>query len=89
MAIGVIFDASGMTQAQYDQIHQDVSPDNQLPPGMLYHAAGPAEGGYCVIETWESQEAAQQFAEQKLAQAMQRAGLNAQPKFFQVGNIMK
>ena len=52
-------------------------------------AAGPTENGFCVIEVWESQEAAQRFFEQQLGQALQQANSTVQPKFFQVANIIK
>ena len=89
MAVGVIFDGTGVDQAQYEQVRQQVTPDNRPAPGMLYHAAGATENGFCVIEVWESQEAAQQFFEQQLGQALQQANITVQPKFFQVANIIK
>ena len=89
MAIGVIFDGSGMSQEQYDQVSQQVSPGNRPPPGMLYHAAGPSEDGFCVIEVWASQEALQEFFAQRLGQALQQASITAQPTVFQVVNTMQ
>lgn len=88
MAIGAIFEGN-YTQAQYVQVNQQLSPDNRPPPGMLYHAAGPTEQGFCVIEVWESQEAMQQYFEQKLGAALQQASISITPQFFQVTNIMK
>lgn len=89
MAIGVIFDGSGMSQDQYEQVNQLASPSNQPPPGMLFHAAGPREEGFSVIEVWESQEALQEFFAQTLGQALQQANISTQPTFFQVINIMQ
>ncbi len=89
MAIGVIFDGHGVTESQYRQVTEKLSPDNRPAPGMLYHAGGSTEDGFCVIEVWESQEVAQQFFDEQLGQALQEAGINEQPKFFQVVNIMQ
>lgn len=89
MAIGIIFEAAGVTQAQYEQARDQAAPGNQPPPGMLYHAAGPIEGGFCVVEVWESQEAAQRFLDEKLGQALQAANIQPQAKFFQVINTMQ
>lgn len=89
MAIGIVFQASGVTQAQYDQACKQVAPDNRLLPGMLYHAGGPTETGWCVIEVWESKEVAEKFFAEKLGKALQDAKIVAQPTFFQVHNIMK
>lgn len=89
MAVGVIFEAAGVSQAQYDQTRNEASPDNQLPSGLLYHAAGPSENGFCVIEVWESQEVLDQFFREKLGQALQNAKIDVRPTFFQVANIME
>ena len=89
MAILAIFDAPGHTQAEYDQVRRRVSPDNRLLPGMLSHAAGATEAGFCVVEVWESQEALDRFFEQTLRQPLQEAGLNVQPRFLPLVNRME
>ncbi len=89
MAVGIIFDGVGVSQAQYEQVLNQVSPGNELPAGMLYHAAGTSDNGLCVIEVWESQEVLDQFFKEKLGQALQEANIDTQPKVFQVINIMQ
>ncbi len=89
MAIGLIFFGTGVTQAQYEQVRNEVAPGNKLPPGMLYHAGGPAQNGWRVVEVWESQEAADRFVKEKLGAALQKASITVQPEFFQVHNIME
>ena len=89
MAIGLIFSGSGVTESQYRQVLDQVSPGNQPPPSMLYHAAGPSENGFCVIEVWESQEVATRFFEEQLGSALDAAGINVQPVLFEVSNTMK
>ena len=89
MAIGVLFDGQGVTQAQYDQVRNEVTPDNRPPPGMLYHVAGPTETGFRVVEVWESQEAVDRFFQEKLGQALQKANINVRPQVFQVHNTMQ
>jgi quinol monooxygenase YgiN len=87
MAIGLLFDGSGVTQAQYEQVLNDVTANGtRQVPGMLTHHAGPTDGGFCVVETWESQEALQDFFEQHLGQALAAAGIQVQPKFFEIVN---
>ena len=83
MAVGAIFEGD-FSQAQYEQVRDQVFQGGQLPPGLLHHAAGPSEGGFCVVEIWESQEALQRFFDERLRQATQQAGINVQPRFFQV-----
>lgn len=89
MAIGLIFDGPGVTQAQYEQVRDEVCPGNKLVPGMLSHTAGPSDSGWCVVEVWESQEAAKRFFDEKLGQALQKAKISIQPRFFQVTNTMQ
>jgi hypothetical protein len=89
MAIGLVFQGQGFVQAQYDQMHRQLSPTNQLEPGQLYHAAGPTEKGFCVIEVWESQEALQRFFDLKLGPVLQAAHINVQPTIFPVTNMMQ
>jgi hypothetical protein len=89
MAIGMIFDVSGVTQAQYDQVRNEVMPGNRLPAGLLYHAAGPILNGWRVIEIWESQEAAERFFQDQLGAALQRANIDVQPQRFEVVNTMQ
>jgi hypothetical protein len=77
-----------VTQAQYDQVRNEVAGDTP-PPGALYHVAGPTDNGWCVVEVWESQEALERFVEEKLQSALQRAGISTQPRVFPVANIMQ
>jgi quinol monooxygenase YgiN len=90
MAIGVLFDAAGMSKAQYDQVRNRVAPGDQPPAGLLYHAGGTTEdGGVCVIEVWESQEALQRVFEETLGPALQDANVGTQPRMFQGTTIMQ
>jgi quinol monooxygenase YgiN len=90
MAIGAVFDAVGMTQDQYYRIFNRVTNNGtQPPPGVLTHIAGPTEGGFCVIETWESEEALQQFYEATLGQALDAENVaQIQPRMFNIVNAM-
>jgi hypothetical protein len=89
MAVGLIFDVPGGTQAQYNQIRDEVAPGNRRPPGMLYHVAGATEQGWCVAELWESEEALTRCFEDKVRPALRRAGIEGQPRTFEVFNTME
>jgi hypothetical protein len=84
MAVGLIFDGSDVTQAQYEQVFNEVVPDGQAPAGLVYHAGGLSENGVCVIEVWESQEVLDRFFQDKLGRALQNAKIDVQPRTFQV-----
>ena len=82
MAICAIFDVAGMTQDQYYQVFNEVTEHGtRQPPGALTHVAGPTPDGFCVVETWESEEALQQFFAARLGQSLAAAnvgGVNPQ-----------
>jgi hypothetical protein len=88
VAIGLVFDGVGVSQDQYQQVFDEVIPNRQRPLGLLTHHAGPTEDGFCVIETWESQDALQQFFRERLGQALERAGIQVQPKVFEIVNAL-
>ncbi|MEO7667571.1 MAG: hypothetical protein ABIU97_11155 [Dehalococcoidia bacterium] len=89
MAIALLFNGVGVTQAQYEQVLHEVTPDNKVAAGMLSHVAGPTTDGWCVFEVWESQEAVDQFFQEKLGAAMRKANINVQPEVFQIQNTLQ
>jgi len=89
MAIGLMFTATGVTQAQYDQVRKELHPDNKMPAGMQYHAAGPSADGWRVVEVWDSQEAADDYFKTKLGAALEKANISVRPDVFTVHNTMK
>jgi hypothetical protein len=54
VAIGIRIKLPGVTQEQFDAAHDHINPDRSNPQGMLFHASGPIEGGWGVIDFWES-----------------------------------
>lgn len=45
MAIGLRIKFSDGTQEQYDAIHSHMGVDSNPPEGMIFHSAGPIDGG--------------------------------------------
>ncbi len=89
MAIGFIFNNPVQTQEQYDAVVEQLNLAESLPEGWIFHAAGPTEdGGWRVVEVWESQEAADAFF-QELGPVLQNAGGSlSQPDTFTVHNVL-
>lgn len=78
MAIGQLIEAPGQTQEQYDQVLQEIGVSGtQLAPapGHLVHFAGPSNGGWMVVNVWESKEQADRFFAEKMAPARKKLGL--------------
>ena len=89
MAIGYVFNNPGQTQEQYDAAVEQLDLAVSLPEGWIFHAAGPTEDGWRVVEVWESQEAADAYFQGKLGQVLQNLGVSlAQPDTFTVYNVI-
>ena len=88
MAIGVVFDATGVTQEQYRQVLEQVFPSDQPTPGLRFHAAGMGDDGLVVFEIWESQEDLDRFFNERLGAALQGAGITVQPRIVEIINTM-
>ncbi len=92
MAVGLIMEFPGMGQDKYDAVMKELSldgPDAKWPDGVISHCAGSVEGGWCVVDVWESQAAFDEFLTNQLVPAMERVGGIPQfpPKVFTVHNM--
>ena len=56
------------------------------PRSCVWEQRRTTSGGCCVIETWESPEALQDFYEHKLRAALEAAGIQGQPRIFEIVN---
>jgi hypothetical protein len=75
--VAFILDFAGGTSAQYDAVIEEMQLDRHTPEGALYHAAGPTDSGWRVVDVWESDEAFQRFSSEKIAPVSQAHGLPA------------
>lgn len=61
MAVLVIADVPGQTQQGYDSMLAVLAPMLRNAPGFVLHGAHPVQGGWRVVEVWESREQANTF----------------------------
>ena len=61
MTILISAEVTGQTQQGYDGMLNMLSDVLKNTPGFVLHASHPTEGGWRVIEIWETQKAADQF----------------------------
>ena len=93
MAIGLRMRIDGGTQEMYETINATVGVEEDPPEGLIFHAAGPIEGGWGIIDFWETREHFDRFQESRLGPAM--GSLDNSPqggadiKEFPVHNIFK
>ncbi len=75
MPIAMLVQVPGLNQERYDLVFQD---NNQSgpPAGIILHAAGPMQGGFWIIEVWDSQAAADAFyGSEQFQEVSQRRGV--------------
>jgi len=94
MAVGLRIKFEGGTQEQYEATSSRLRADQNPPEGLIFHSAGPIEGGWGLIEFWDSREAFDRFVESRLGPAAHELGdrtFTVPPdiKEFPVHNIIK
>ena len=78
MALAMLADIPELTREQYESVVKKVN-EAGTPAGALFHAGGPVETGYRVIEVWETREAADAFYGSELYREA-TATITAQPE---------
>jgi hypothetical protein len=84
MAYGVIHHFPGGTKENYEASIAAVHPnDGSLPPGQIFHAAGPVPGGWTIMAVHDSQQSWEKFRDETLVPRMQKGiegGFSAPPE---------
>ncbi len=78
MALAMVAEIPGLSREEYESVVTQVNASGS-PAGALFHAGGPVEGGYRVVEVWRDREAADAFYSSALYQGA-TAGLATQPE---------
>ena len=90
MAVVLVHQGQGLTREAYEGSvrrltggkSQLQSPADWPVEGLLSHAAGEGQGGFRVVDVWESEDAARRFGE-KLMPILQEVGVEAQPEVYE------
>jgi hypothetical protein len=61
MAYGVVNTFVGGTMEQYEASLAALAPTGDLPEGQIYHAAGPSERGWTIVEIHDSKESFERY----------------------------
>src|SRR3954451_4877292 len=76
MSVGIIMDFAAGESDQYDRVIEQMELDGKVAPGAHAHVAGPGpDGGWRVVDVWESPEQFEAFANEKIAPLTQAEGL--------------
>jgi hypothetical protein len=74
MAIGLRIEFPGGTQEQYLAIHDHMDIEIRPPDGLIFHASGPVEVGWRVLDFWHSRNHFDRFLDERLRPAMGELG---------------
>jgi hypothetical protein len=77
MAVGIRIKLAGVTEEQFDAVNKHVDPVGNPPKGLLFHASGPIDEGWGVIDFWESREDFDVF-EPRIGASVAAAGIELQ-----------
>ena len=83
MAIGQIMQFRGGSIEKYDAVRSELGWDggeNGKPDGLLGHAAGATDDGFCVVEWWNSAGEWDKFFADRLKPAFEKVGDIPQPE---------
>ena len=88
MAVGVLIDVVGGTLEQYDEVVERLGmlPGGPTFPQEIFHWVAKTENGFRVVDVWESQEAFERFAEEKVFPLLHEVGVGIPPeiRFFEI-----
>src|SRR5215510_11247303 len=89
MSTVMLMEWAGVTQDQYNQVMRTLNLDKNPAAGGIFHVAGFTAGTLHVLDIWESQQAFEKFQKDRLAAAVQKAGITSQPKvkFYPAHNV--
>ena len=90
MAVALITDIPGGSQEMYDRVRAEMNLDGP-PDGGIAHASGPIEGGWRVVDIWESPEHFERFARDRLGPALEAVGAPMRPgppEFMECHDVM-
>ena len=81
MAMGQVLDFTGGTMAMYDAVTAElgIKGNQGWPASLITHSAGATDDGFVVIETWDSEDAWNEFFESSLQPAFEKVGGIPQP----------
>jgi hypothetical protein len=83
MPVAMLLEVPGGTQEDYDRVMDELQLEG-MPDGGILHIAAPMEGGWRVLDVWETQEHFERFYEDRLAAAIEKSGMaQANPPKFQ------
>lgn len=70
----------GLDPDSFTAMDARILPEGRPPEQLTFHVNGPIDGGWCVIDAWESKEARDRFLEERIRPAAEGAPLTGAPE---------
>lgn len=80
MAVVMFMRWTGVTPEQYDTVRDTVGWEETAPAGSQVHVAWFDDEALNVTDVWDSEQAFQTFFAERLAPAVEKAGITGQPE---------
>jgi hypothetical protein len=90
MQVLMTLEVPGGTTAQYDRTNANlgIADDGDLPPGLVVHTCAVTDDGIVVVDVWDSADALEDFARDRLSAALAEAGVTATPRITAVHKML-
>ena len=79
MAVGIRIKLPGVNVEEFERVDAAIDVRGNRPEGLIFSASGPVEGGWRVIDVWESRAHFDAFAAERIGPAAAAAGASVQP----------
>ena len=87
MALAMLAEVPGLTRQQYESVVKAVYQAGS-PAGALFHAGGPSDDGYRIVEVWQTRQAAETFYGSELyRQAVTTAAVTTEPEIVMTWTV--
>jgi hypothetical protein len=84
MAVALILDFKDGTLDQYDQVIEKMDLGGQVPDDAQFHWVTATDDGIRVVDVWDSREAFDKFAEEKIGPLTAEVGMPNPPEIKEV-----
>jgi hypothetical protein len=79
MSVMLIAEIPGFTQEQYDAVSKELGSQDASSESLKFHAAGPIEGGWQIVEIWNSVDDYREFTQSHLKNAFVKLDVSGIP----------
>ena len=79
MAVGIQITLPGVGVEEFDRVEAAIDVRGNHPDGLIFSASGPVDGGWRVIDVWESRAQFDAFGAERIGPAVAATGVSVQP----------